>query len=184
MKDVYNPNWGLRSANAAYAMPWGTTTAPTVIPEKSNVSVDSIFWIISRLTCNKVSKEPLSIVTANPMCEWKYIVAIPFQSFTCRKNLSQPLKNVWFFLYVCVCARDRKYRFAPRDAFIYTHGITIVEFDAQDLGKAMTNFRRNWSRHGRLRCFSGKSVVKKLTRRPTRLISLESLRTSKSRNEG
>lgn len=31
-KDVYNPNSGGSWASSAYAMPWGTTTKPTVTP--------------------------------------------------------------------------------------------------------------------------------------------------------
>lgn len=55
MKDEYSPYWAGKLASKAYAMPWGTTTAPTVMPAtRSPISHCTLYMPIQERKGNRL----------------------------------------------------------------------------------------------------------------------------------
>lgn len=90
MKDEYRPNSTGSSANLAYPIPWGTTTAPIVIPNSCQVFAIA-GWECPALTSNKIPGKPYEVVSPDPVEERKQAVYVVEHALAGR---SQPLEDI------------------------------------------------------------------------------------------
>jgi hypothetical protein len=142
MKEVYRPYSAGNLARSAYAIPCGTTTAPTVNP---NFCVSgSRYLTLSKLTSDKISSQPSSIVSGDPLEEGEELGEVVFDSSPIRTNLAKPVSNSWLSLHICLEARRCDGVFSAQ---CFCSILSVVHIDTQTFCKAMANLGGCWLCH-------------------------------------
>jgi len=86
-KEVYKPYSGGSFASRAYAIPWGTTTKPTVMP--ATFSFDRRYRPERQHTSNQITDQPCEVVVCNPSQEREQAVQIVLDPVNSRVMLAE-----------------------------------------------------------------------------------------------
>ena len=81
-------------ASSAYAIPWGITTAPTVMPVGIYGLASTLCDLpLNQLTCNQISNQPLRVVRPNPMEERKEVPDVATDLRSGRRVTTEPVPS-------------------------------------------------------------------------------------------